>query len=365
MNMIEVKNLSKKYREATPLKNVSFKLDKGEIVAVLGPSGCGKSTLLRCINLLENPTSGEIILDGESILDSRISLTKIRRKIGMVFQNYQLYPQYTVLENVMMPERHILRMDKQQSYDNAINLLREVNLLSQKNSYPEELSGGQKQRVAFARTLAMNPDILLLDEPTSALDPAAVFEIRYIIKKLSEKGKTILLVTHDMSFARNTATRILFLNDGIICEDTTPDEFFQSPKSESGKHFLSQDDSLEFIVYDNNYNFLESISKITTFTENHGQNEKISERLISIFEEIVMIGLLPHINDTGAIRISLSIHNNDTITMSISYGGKVFDPLSLMDSSSISILRHQADEIAYKEIKSEANCNLIEIKVTI
>ncbi len=355
--MIEVKHLSKKFPDGQPLSDICFRLDKGEIAAILGPSGCGKSTLLRCLNLLTNPTGGEILLDGKNILDRRASVTEIRRKIGMVFQSYQLYPQYTVLENVMQPQRHVLHLDRQKAYDTSVRLLGEVNLLLKKDAYPTELSGGQKQRVAFARTLAMNPDVLLLDEPTSALDPAAVVEIRYILKKLAAQGKTILLVTHDMGFARSAATRVLFLHDGKVCEDKPTEQFFRAPETEHARHFLAQDEALELTVSDSRFDFLDAISSIQRFAGNRGLNDRMAGRLISAFEESVMITLLPRIKDTGAIRVRFAMQEGAQVSMAVSYGGNACDPLSGMEQSSLHILRHQTDEITYTEKKNDPERN--------
>jgi len=359
--MIEVRHLSKKYPDAHPLKDVSFRLDAGEIVAVLGPSGCGKSTLLRCLNLLETPSGGEILPDGKSIPDRRSSVTEIRRRIGMVFQDYRLYPQYTVLENVMQPQRHVLHLDRQEAYDTSIELLRDVNLLLRKDSYPAELSGGQKQRVAFARALAMNPELLLLDEPTSALDPAAVVEIRYILKKLAERGKTVLLVTHDMGFARSCATRVLFLCDGKICEDKPTEQFFRAPETESARRFLARDEALELTVPDARFDFLDAIGSIQGFSDARGLNGRTAGRLISAFEELVMISLLPRIRETGTIRVCFALQEGSQVTMTVSYGGAVCDPLPGMEPASLRILRHQADEIAYTEKKNAPECNQVRL----
>lgn len=238
--MIEVKNLCKGFGKLEVLKDISVTITKGEVVAVIGPSGSGKSTFLRCINLLEQPTGGEIYIDGINILDKKNNIMKIREKVGMVFQHFNLFPHMTVLENMIYAPVNVKGMKKDEAIQKSIELLKKVGLEDKKDVYPQKLSGGQKQRVAIARALVMEPEVLLFDEPTSALDPEMVKEVLAVIQALSKTGITMVLVTHEMKFAREVANRICFLADGILAEDSTPAEFFENPKTERARQFLDK-----------------------------------------------------------------------------------------------------------------------------
>ena len=238
--MIELRHLRKEFEDVTPLEDINVTIHSGDVISVIGPSGTGKSTLLRCINMLEPPTSGEIIVDGQVINDGKCDLNEIRKKMGMVFQSFNLFGHLTVIENIMNPQITLLGRSRQEAYDKAMSLLNTVGLSSKALNYPEDLSGGQQQRIAIARTLAMDPDIILFDEPTSALDPEMVGEVLSLMKELAEDGMTMVVVTHEMGFAREVANRVMFINDGIIQEEGTPEEVFRNPKSPRLQEFLSK-----------------------------------------------------------------------------------------------------------------------------
>ncbi|MBR0124650.1 MAG: amino acid ABC transporter ATP-binding protein [Treponema sp.] len=239
MALLEIKNLEKSYREAGGiLSGVSLNVEKGEVVVILGPSGCGKSTLLRCINGLESIQGGEIYLDGELISNRKKDMHIIRQKVGMVFQSYDLFPHMTVLKNVMLGPIKAQKRSRDEVVKQAESLLDRVGLLEKKDAYPRQLSGGQKQRVAIVRALCMNPDLLLFDEVTAALDPEMVREVLDVMVDLAKEGRTMLIVTHQMEFAKAVADRIVFIDDGIIVEENTPGEFFTSPKTDRAKKFL-------------------------------------------------------------------------------------------------------------------------------
>ena len=212
--MIELRHLKKIYENAEPLKDVSVTINDGDVIAVIGPSGTGKSTLIRCINLLEKPTGGQIILNGEEITAKGYDVRKARRKMGMVFQSFNLFGHLTVIENLMVPPMDLLGKSRQEAYEKGVELLRRVGLADKALNYPDELSGGQQQRVAIARTLAMDPEIILLDEPTSALDPTMVSEVQAVIRDLSRSGKTMMIVTHEMNFARAISNRVFYMDEG-------------------------------------------------------------------------------------------------------------------------------------------------------
>ena len=226
MSLIEVKHLRKEYDNVVPLKDVNATVDEGEVISIIGPSGTGKSTFIRCLNRLETPTSGQILVDGVDMCAPDVDLPKMRQKMGMVFQNYALFNHKLVVENLMMAPMDLLGMSKQEAYDQAIELLKLVGLKDKALSWPHELSGGQRQRVAIARGLAMNPKILLFDEPTSALDPEMVGEVLDVMKDLAKNGLTMVVVTHEMRFARDVASRVLFLEGGRIANEGTPAEIF-------------------------------------------------------------------------------------------------------------------------------------------
>lgn len=237
--MIEVKNLEKSFGKNHVLRGFNETINEGEVVCIIGPSGSGKSTFLRCLNLLEQPTSGEVILDGEKINAPDRDIDKIREKLGMVFQNFNLFPHMSVLDNITMAPIKVKGQERGEAEAEARRLLDVVGLLDKAEAYPSSLSGGQKQRVAIARALAMKPEIMLFDEPTSALDPEMVGEVLAVMKQLAEDGMTMVIVTHEMGFAREVADRVLFIDGGVILEQGTPEEIFGNPQNERTQTFLS------------------------------------------------------------------------------------------------------------------------------
>ncbi len=238
--MIKVNNLSKNYKHQNVLKGITETVKEGEVVCIIGPSGSGKSTFLRCLNLLEEPTGGEIYIDGQQINSKQADLNSLRQKLGMVFQNFNLFPHMSTLENITLAPINVMGMKKEQAVKVAKELLNKVGLSDKAEAYPNALSGGQKQRVAIARALAMNPEVMLFDEPTSALDPEMVGEVLEVMRDLANKGMTMVIVTHEMGFAREVADRILFMDSGIILEQGTPEEIFNNTKHQRTKEFLSK-----------------------------------------------------------------------------------------------------------------------------
>ena len=238
--MIEVRNLEKSFGNLQVLRGISEIIKEQEVVCVIGPSGSGKSTFLRCLNLLEEPTGGEVFLDGEKINTPDADIDKIRERLGMVFQNFNLFPHMTVLDNITLAPIKVRKTPKDEAEAAARKILETVGLSDKENSYPSSLSGGQKQRVAIARALAMEPEVMLFDEPTSALDPEMVGEVLNVMKKLAEEGMTMVIVTHEMGFAREVADRVLFIDQGVVMEQRTPEELFGNPQNERTKSFLSK-----------------------------------------------------------------------------------------------------------------------------
>ncbi|KXZ39709.1 amino acid ABC transporter ATP-binding protein, PAAT family [Alkalithermobacter thermoalcaliphilus JW-YL-7 = DSM 7308] len=238
--MIKVNNLHKKFKKQHVLKGINTTIEKGEVVVVIGPSGSGKSTFLRCLNLLEVPSKGEVLVEDISITSKDTDINKLREKMGMVFQQFNLFPHMNVLENITLAPIKVKKMSKQESEEIAMNLLKRVGLEDKAYSYPNQLSGGQKQRIAIARALAMSPDVILFDEPTSALDPEMVGEVLEVMKSLASEGMTMIVVTHEMGFAKEVGDRIIFMDEGIIAEEGSPEHIFNNPQNPRTKEFLSK-----------------------------------------------------------------------------------------------------------------------------
>jgi polar amino acid transport system ATP-binding protein len=238
--VIRVENLSKNFQGLSVLKDVNVTINKGDVVCVIGPSGSGKSTFLRCLNMLEKPSSGKIIFDGVDLADPKTNLNLHRQKMGMVFQQFNLFPNMTVLENLTCAPMMLKKVPRAEAEAKAMELLSRVDLADRANTYPNKLSGGQKQRVAIVRALCMDPDVMLFDEPTSALDPEMVGEVLDVMKSLAQKGMTMVVVTHEMAFAREVSNRVLFLDGGVIAEEGTPKEIFGDPKCDRLKSFLAK-----------------------------------------------------------------------------------------------------------------------------
>jgi len=238
--VIKVQNLNKSFNKNVVLKDINLEVNKGEVVAIIGPSGSGKSTLLRCMNLLETPSNGKVIFEGKELTHKNINLNELRQKMGMVFQNFNLFPHKTVLENVILAPKLLKKVDLKKLEIEGKALLKKVGLEEKANAYPSQLSGGQKQRVAIARALAMHPDVILFDEPTSALDPEVVYEVLKVMKDLAKEGMTMVVVTHEMGFAKDVGDKVIFMADGYVVESETPDQLFNHPKHERTKNFLAK-----------------------------------------------------------------------------------------------------------------------------
>ena len=237
--LIKIEELRKSFGDHVVLNGITTEIRQGEVVAIVGPSGCGKSTFLRSLNLLEEPTSGTITFEGVNITDASVDINRMRQKIGMVFQQFNLFPHYTIRKNIMLAPVKLGLMSKEEAHKKADELLQRIGLMEKADAYPDTLSGGQKQRIAIARALAMNPDVMLFDEPTSALDPEMVGGVLELMKELAKEGMTMVVVTHEMGFAREVANRVMFIDEGVIQEENTPDKFFTNPSNQRLKEFLS------------------------------------------------------------------------------------------------------------------------------
>ena len=350
--MIEIRNLTKIYRVNPIVNNLSVTINDGEIISVIGPSGCGKSTFIKCINMLERPTSGQIFLDGEEITAPGYDLTKVSRKIGMVFQSFNLFDHMTAIENIMIPQMEILKKSKQEAYDKAAELLKRVNLFQKAFSYPDQLSGGQKQRVAIARTLAMDPEIILFDEPISALDPTMVGEVKAVIRDLTHTGKTMIIVTHDMDFARTIGTRLFFMCDGGIYEEGIPEEVFTNPQKEKTRLFVNNLKVLEFEIDNKNYDFYGAYADIDEYCRKNQISYSKTSHIQSIFEEICQGILSDKLNYYNVDFKVVYSPKDDKAEISVLYGDKACNVLD-EDSISLRIIKGMSSELAYEELDGD------------
>lgn len=310
--MIDIINLRKEYENVTPIQNITTTINKGDVISVIGPSGTGKSTLLRMINMLERPTSGQIIIDGEDITVKGYPLHKLRQKVGMVFQSFNLFNHMTVIENVCYAPMVIKHMNVKAAYEKGLELLDMVGLGQFAYSYPHMLSGGQKQRAAIARTLAMDPDIILFDEPTSALDPTMVGEVESVIKVLKETGYTMMLVTHDMNFAEKIANRVFYLDEGCIYEEGTPEEIFRKPKKEKTKTFVKRLKEFECSFDSQACDYPALRVKLDQFAYKNEIPYSESKKNMAIVEELIFGMLLPRF-ENGKSTLNLKLTYSDLL----------------------------------------------------
>ncbi len=287
--MIKVEHLSKKFGELTVLKDINIEIKKGEIISIIGPSGTGKSTFLRCLNLLEKPSGGRIWVNEQDIMSPKNDLNLLRQKMGMVFQNFNLFEHLTVLNNLTIGPIKLLKKDKSEAEQRARELLKLVGLSAKEDAFPDELSGGQQQRVAIARCLSMDPEIILFDEPTSALDPTMVSEVLGVIRRLAADGMTMAIVTHEMKFARDVSTRILYMDEGIIYEEGIPADIFDHPQKEKTKAFIHRIRNFYYHIADSNFDFYDMRAHMESFCNKHFFRHKEINNLNLIIEETLQL----------------------------------------------------------------------------
>ncbi len=361
--MIEIRNLTKIYRVNPIIKDLSVTINDGEIISVIGPSGCGKSTLIKCINMLERPTSGQIFIDGEEITAPGYDLCKVARKAGMVFQSFNLFDHMTAIENIMIPQMDILKVSRQEAYDRSVELLKRVNLSSKAFNYPDQLSGGQKQRIAIARTLAMDPEIILFDEPTSALDPTMVDEVKAVIRDLTHSGKTMLIVTHDMDFARAISRRVFYMDEGGIYEQGDPEEIFVNPKREKTREFINKLKVLNFKIDTKDYDFYGAYSKISEYCSKNQISYIKTNHIQVIFEELCQAILMHRLDEYNVNFKVIYSQKENEVEIQALYGGEPFNVMEGNDDLSARMIRGFSSSISYENTDGEyANSLLIKVE---
>jgi len=347
--MISIRQLKKSFGNNVVLENVNVEINKGDVIGVIGPSGCGKSTLIRCINLLEAPDSGEIRIDGVNIAEKNAPIDSIRQKMGMVYQNFNLFSHKTVLENVIMAPIHLLRIPKKQAIEEAFSVLKMVGMSHRADFMPDQLSGGQKQRAAIARCLAMKPEIILFDEPTSALDPTMIDEVLAVIRKLVKTGITSVIVTHEMGFARNIANRIFFMEERGIYEEGTPDEIFDHPKREKTKIFIQKLKIFEYKLQIRQLDIYELAGKLSEYGQKYDIAKRQMNGLNLILEEIlVFLSQNADHKDMTSVIVSYQ-EANQQIQLEIRYGSPSMNVLEHPDFDEISrqLIQGLTTEITY------------------
>lgn len=359
--MIKINHLKKVYPNVTPLKDVNAEIKKGEVISIIGPSGTGKSTLLRCINLLEKPTEGEILIDGEAITDKNCKVHLLRRKMGMVFQSFNLFSHKNIIENIMAAPVKLLGKSRREAYEHGMELLKMVWLDDKALSFPDELSGGQKQRVAIARALAMNPEIVLFDEPTSALDPTMVGEVLSVIKNLAQKGLTMMIVTHEMKFARDVSSRVFYMDEGEIYEDGTPEVIFGNPQREKTRQFIKRLKVLEEKIESKAFDFNAMNLRIENFAQRNMIENKIVLRIQIVLEELCVQTILPQLDNNDVnIKIILEYsEETNMIDVFVSYNGDRFNPLSSANEISLKLIKNATSKTDYESISDGVYSNCV------
>lgn len=362
--MIRFENVTKRFGNEVVNKNINLTINDGEVISIIGPSGAGKSTLMKMINLLEVPSEGKIYVDGDEVTAPGYDIVKARRKIGIVFQDFHLFKHITVIENIMRPQIDVLYKSIPEAYKEAKRLLELVSLSEKAYSYPSELSGGQKQRVAIARALAMNPKIILFDEPTSALDPNMVEEVEEVIGELARMGKTMVVVTHEMEFARKISNRVIYMDENTIYEEGTPEEIFDNPKRAKTKRFVNHLKMLIIIIDSKEKDFWEIGAEIARYANKNRISPKSKTRLNLAFEELVREIILNKLDKPMVGVIIEYLKKTDEIKMTVKYNGDYFNPKDTNNDLSYHVLTSATSDITYTELKdNDLYTNQVEVTI--
>lgn len=363
--VIRVEHLKKAYPGVTPLEDVNAEIRRGDIITVIGPSGTGKSTFLRCLNRLETPTEGEITVFGERTGEKKTDISRLRQRMGMVFQSFNLFPHLTVIENIMLAPVELKGISRQVAYEAGMRLLKTVGLADKALAYPDELSGGQKQRAAIVRTLAMNPEIILFDEPTSALDPTMVGEVLSVIRSLAQKNMTMMIVTHEMKFARDVSTRVFYMDEGVIYEEGAPEQIFERPQKERTRQFIRRLKVFEETISSHNFDFIGTTNRIDEYALKHMIPDKVAHRLQVVFEELCVQTLLKQLPSEPEMHVSIEYaEETGAAEMRVKYNGDAFDPVKSGEKLSMALARHASDSIRYRHIPEASVQNEVLVSIS-
>ena len=361
--VIRLEHVRKAYAQAEPLTDVNASVKRGEVITVIGPSGTGKSTLLRMLNRLEPQTEGKIFVFGQDTADKKTDLGQIRQRMGMVFQSFNLFEHMSVIENIMLAPVLLGRMSRQEAFDKGMRLLETVSLADRATNYPYELSGGQKQRIAIARALAMEPEIVLFDEPTSALDPGMVGEVLAVIRKLSKMGLTMLIVTHEMQFARDVSTRVFYMDQGVIYEEGTPDEIFLAPVRERTRAFVNKLKTLELTIDSETFDFIDMSERLMNFARKNYLSKRASENLARCFEEICLQPVIPVKGSGRELRAVAEYDEKQArLSMRFTWDGERFDPVTDGDEISSKLILASCNSAVFNYENGKNTLTLEEIK---
>ncbi len=348
--LIRTAHLRKSYEEATPIRDVSCDIFEHDVVAIIGPSGTGKSTLLNLLNHLEDADEGSILFEGQDTYGKGYDINRMRQKIGMVFQSFNLFPHLTVVENLMLAQTKLLGRSREEACRRSLSLLQAVGLADKALSFPTQLSGGQQQRVAIIRAVAMDPQVILFDEPTSALDPTMIGEVLAVIRKLARDGMTMLIVTHEMRFARDVSTRVFFMDEGIIYEEGSPDEIFDAPKKSKTSQFINHVKVFETTIRKSSSDPMELFSGVTQFGFRHMINGRLMNRILTVVEELCVQIIMPMLEPDGEIRLLLEYSETDggCADLEINYPGPDWDPLKEGDELSLALIRNACSNLSWE-----------------
>lgn len=313
MSILRIEHMEKSFGNATPIKDISFELDQGDVISIIGPSGTGKSTLIRALNMLNPPTKGKIYFHDICVNDNTYALNNLRKRVGMVFQSFNLFSHKTVMENITMAPMDLLGLSKEEAEAKATELLKDVGLLSRQNKYPDVLSGGQKQRIAIARCLAMDPEVILFDEPTSALDPTMVNEVQSIIKRLAESGKTMMIVTHEMEFAKNIANRVFYLDQGVIYEEGSPEEVFDNPKKERTIAFMKRTKNFSWDIDVSDIRMSELLDALIEYARKNDIPKNLTYRTLLLVEETLVSVIENNVENAERTNLFIEYSANEGV----------------------------------------------------
>ena len=358
--MIQINNLSKSFGKLSVLENISTEINKGDVISIIGPSGCGKSTFMRCINLLEKPTKGEIIIDGNNILAKNADVYGLRKKMGMVFQSFNLFSHLMIIENIMLAPVSLRKLSRQQAYKEGLEFLEMVGLGAKAMAFPDELSGGQKQRAAIARALAMRPEILLLDEPTSALDPTMVSEVLAVIRKLAASGMTMMIVTHEMKFAKDVSGRVFYMDEKGIYEDGIPAQIFDAPQKPKTRAFIKKISSFAYDIQGKSFDLYELQARVEGFLEKQMFTEGRIRNIQLVCEELLSGILLRSFPD---VHIALTVEYSDAsgeVTVQAEFTGEIYDLKSAASGEmSLAIINKYAKDFSAAHVEGKNTLQVV------